>query len=496
MIGWPSSLRVRLALWHSLLVGLPLAVFAMVCYVAFSRALVGGTDRFIAEALSAFTRELGAERRAGLTAQQAMITTVHEVRFRELHIMILDPAGRVIASAAPPDTSGLPDRTAAIERHLDSLVIARASALTGADGPLSLQLEAADGASRVRAQRLEIDGVGYVLAGRYPLREAEQTMADVRRLFVVAIPLLIVAAAVSGYFLARRSLAPVASMAERAAAITASNLHQRLPVSGGDELVRLARVVNDLLDRLEQAFEQQRRFMADASHELRTPTAIVRTEADVTLGKPQRAEAEYRESVTIMQDASRRLTRIVDDLFLLARSDAGHLVVHRAAMHLEDVVDDTVRAARLLGDTRGVRVALTEVVEAPVQGDADLLGRLLLNLLDNAIKHSTTGHLVTVAMQRVGSAVQVSVTDEGEGIPTALQGRVFERFFRADAARTRQETSRTSGAGLGLAISRRIAEAHDGQLALVESRPGHTVFRVTLPLAAPTDQRIAIPARS
>jgi signal transduction histidine kinase len=165
-------------------------------------------------------------------------------------------------------------------------------------------------------------------------------------------------------------------------------------------------------------------------------------------------------------------------------------------MHLEDVVDDTVRAARLLGDTRGVRVELTEVVEAPVHGDADLLGRLLLNLLDNAIKHSTTGHLVTVAMQRVGSAVQVSVTDEGEGIPTALQGRVFERFFRADAARTRQETSRTSGAGLGLAISRRIAEAHDGQLALVESRPGHTVFRVTLPLAAPTDQRIAIPARS
>jgi hypothetical protein len=103
MIRWPSSIRARLALWHSMLVGLPLVIFAIVSYVAFSRALVGGTDRFIAEALAAFTRELGAERRAGLSPQQAMITTVHEVRFRELHIMILDPAGRVVAMAGPPD---------------------------------------------------------------------------------------------------------------------------------------------------------------------------------------------------------------------------------------------------------------------------------------------------------------------------------------------------------------------------------------------------------
>jgi two-component system OmpR family sensor kinase len=489
VIGWPSSLRVRLALWHSLLVGLPLAIFAIVCYVAFSRALVGGTDRFIAEALAAFTRELGAERRAGLTAQQAMITTVHEVRFRELHIMILDPAGRVVASAAPPDTTGLPDRSAAIERQLDDQVITRVSAAAREDGPLQLQLDADDGAYRVRAQRLDVDGVGFVLAGRYPLREAEQTMADVRRLFVVAIPLFIVAAAVSGYFLARRNLAPVATMAERAAAITATNLHERLPVGGGDELVRLARVVNDLLDRLEQAFELQRRFMADASHELRTPTAIVRTEADVTLSKPVRHEAEYRESVTIMQDASRRLTRIVDDLFLLARSDAGHLVVHRATIHLEDVVDDTVRSARPLADTRGVRMDLTNVVEAPLQGDADLLGRLLLNLLDNAIKHSAAGGQVAVTMERDGDAVRVTVTDQGEGIPAALQGRVFERFFRADAARTRQETTRTSGAGLGLAISRRIAEAHAGRLELVESRPGHTAFQLTLPVDLPAIQR-------
>ncbi len=489
MIAWPSSIRVRLALWHSVSLGVPLVLFAIVCYVAFSRALVGSTDRFIAEALSAFTRELGAERRAGLTTQQAMITTVYEVRFRELHIMILDPDGRVVANAGPPDTTAQHDASAAVQARLDSIVMRVARGEVTADAPLLRTVDADDGAYRIRAQRLDVDGVGYLLAGRYPLREAEQTMADIRRMFSLAIPLLIFAAAASGYFLARRNLAPVASMAQRATEITASNLHERVPVGGGDELVRLARVINDLLDRLQQSFEQQRRFMADASHELRTPTAIVRTEADVTLSKPHREENEYRVSVGIMQDASRRLTRIVDDLFLLARSDAGHLVVHRAPIHLEDVIDDTTRGVRPLGEKRGVRVEFDEAVEAPVSGDADLLGRLFLNLLDNAIKHSPMGAVVRVTMRRDADTIQVSVVDEGEGIPAPVQGRVFERFFRADAARTRDETSHTSGAGLGLAISRRIAEAHDGRLDLVESRPGHTEFRLVLPVGLPSSQR-------
>src|SRR5262249_30081953 len=153
-------------------------------------------------------------------------------------------------------------------------------------------------------------------------------------------------AATGGYLLARRSLAPVASMAARAAAISASNLDERLPVGGGDELVGLARVMNDLLDRLERAFGQQRRFVADASHELRTPTAILRSEADITLSRPHREEAEYRESLGVMQDAARRLTRIVDDLFLLARADAGHLVPERQRMYLEDLVQEATRAVQ------------------------------------------------------------------------------------------------------------------------------------------------------
>lgn len=473
MFPWPSSIRVRLTLWYAILLGLPLAIFAIVSYVAFSRALVSSTDRFVGEALGAFTRELGAERRAGLAIRDAMRVTVAEVRFRELHILITDGAGQVVARGdfTSDSTVGVPDESV--------LAFARAEAGTE---PRSMRLRSEDGEHLLRVQPLDVDGQRYTLSGQYPLREAERMMAGIRRMFLIAIPLLILVAAASGYFLADRNLAPVASMASHAADITAMNLHERLPVSGGDELVRLARVINDLLDRLETSFDQQRRFMADASHELRTPTAIVRTEADVTLSRPNRTNEEYRSSVVIMQDAARRLTRIVDDLFLLARADAGHLVVHKSPLYLEDVVDDATRGVRHIAESRGIQVALTSVVEAPVLGDADLLGRLLLNLLDNAIKHSPTGATVQVDMTRKNGQCDVAVIDTGPGIPEEVRARVFERFFQVDTARARHDNSQTSGAGLGLAIARRIAEVHGGRVELVESRAGRTVFRFSLPV--------------
>ena len=155
-------------------------------------------------------------------------------------------------------------------------------------------------------------------------------------------------------------------MSARAAEISSTNLNERLPVgSRRDELAALAEVVNRLLERLERAFAQQRRFMADASHELRTPVAVLRTEADVTLSRPTRTETEYRESVSVMRDSAQRLGRIVDDLFLLARADAGHLPLRREALYLEDVVDEAARAVRSLARERDVRVQLLPLEDSP-----------------------------------------------------------------------------------------------------------------------------------
>jgi len=473
MFPWPSSIRVRLTLWYSLLLAVPLAAFALVSYAAFSRALVSGTDRFISEALEAFTRELGAERRAGPSLEQAMLSTVREVRFRELHIAIFDSTWGVVAAGGPRD-----EMTDTME---DPSIAAALKAPGIAPPPVMLTVPTTTGRQRIHAQPFVADSRTFIVAGQYPLRESEQMMGVVRRMFGIAIPLLVLVAAISGWFLAQRSLAPVGSMANHAAEISATNLHERLPVGGGDEFVRLAKVINDLLDRLQRSFEQQRRFMADASHELRTPTAIVRTEADVTLSREHRGESEYRDSVRIIRDASRRMARIVDDLFLLARADAGHLVLRRAPIYLEEVVDSSARGVRHIADQKGVTLVLNELVEAPVDGDADLLGRLLLNLLDNAIKHSPAGGTISVTLSRQGSDYHVSVADQGPGIPEAARERVFERFFRADEARARDESGHTTGAGLGLAISRRIAELHGGTLSLVSSRPGRTEFRFSMP---------------
>jgi two-component system, OmpR family, sensor kinase len=480
MPRWPSSLRSRLTLWYTLLLGVPLIGFAVACYIVFAGALESRTDRFIGDALTAFSRELVAERRVALTSEEAIRNTVDEVRFRDLHIAILDTTGGIVAMTKFPETNAAGVQTSSDIGHR----LLAGLRDTDRRRPLALTVESSEGPYRVVSRPLIVGGQGFSITGTYALRDTEEILKHIREMFLLAIPLLILSAATGGYFIAQRSLEPVASMAAHAAEISATNLHERLPVGGGDELVRLARVVNDLLDRLEQAFAQQQRFVADASHELRTPTAILRTEADVTLSREHRTEEEYRASVTIMRDAVRRLTRIVDDLFLLARADSGHLPVRRESLYLEELVHGATTAIRSVAERRAVRVELRNVVEAPLSGDADLLGRLLLNLLDNAIKYSPEGATVDVDMTARDGRYEIMIVDAGPGIPPAARDRIFERFFRADAARARTdhgETNGMSGAGLGLAIARRIAEMHEGSIELGESRPGRTEFRVILP---------------
>ena len=496
---WPSSLRARLTLWYSLLLALPLVGFAFAGYFTFGVTLQARTDHFIGDALSALSREVAAERRATAGTPAAIRATIDEVRFRDLHIVVLDATGAVIAMTALADNDRQPTTTPSPEVGREVLAALRGRDLSA---PLAFTFPNERDHYRVLARPLTVGAESYRIAGAYSLRDSDDMLARIRRTFLIAIPLLVASAAAGASVLAKRSLAPVASMAAHAAEISATNLTQRLPVGGGDELVGLARVINDLLDRLEHSFEQQRRFVADASHELRTPTAILRTEADVTLARDHRTEDEYRASLTVMRNATRRLTRIVDDLFLLARADAGHLVMQHAPLYLDELVLDTTRAVRAVAQRRGVQLELTATADAPFTGDADLLGRLLLNLLDNAIKYSPAGGTVSVALAHTGDHYDVTVRDAGIGIPEEAQARVFERFYRVDAARSRDESaeaadltpstdgsdrlaaiaaSTASGAGLGLAIARRIAEMHGGRLTLSESAPGCTIFQLSLP---------------
>jgi two-component system, OmpR family, sensor kinase len=270
----------------------------------------------------------------------------------------------------------------------------------------------------------------------------------------------------------------MAAMAERARHIGADDLSARLPVANPrDELGRLAATFNDLLNRLEASLTQQRQFMADASHELRTPVTTTRTAAAVALQQAHRSEEEYRETLAIVEQQTTRLSRIVEDMFTLARADAGSYPVRCTPMYLDEVVDDVVRAARVLADTQQVSIESATVETASFSGDEELLRRLIGNLLDNAVRHARPHTAVQVELKEEGANYVLFVSDSGEGIPAEIQPHIFERFFRGDTART----SAAGGAGLGLALTRWIARAHGGDVTLVRSSHDGTTFAAVLP---------------
>ena len=244
-----------------------------------------------------------------------------------------------------------------------------------------------DDRHRLAFRRVTIPPTGtkYVVVVGSALEPTDEELESLREILGYVVPIALVVAGFGGWFLARQSLSPVVAMAERARKIGVENLSGRLPVANPrDELGRLAETFNELLGRLEASLTQQRQFMADASHELRTPVATARTAASVALQQPHRDERDYRETLEIIEQQTVRLSRIVDDMFTLARADAGNYPVHTTPMYLDEVVDDVVRAARVLASPKDVSIEPVTIPSAVFNGDEDLIRRLIVNLLDNA----------------------------------------------------------------------------------------------------------------
>ena len=320
-----------------------------------------------------------------------------------------------------------------------------------------------------------------MLALAQSLDEHDELLADLRYAMAVTIPLALIVAALGGYLLARKSLAPVAAMSAQARAVGASNLGERIAVMNPrDELGQLAVTLNALLARLEESFGSQRRFMADASHELRSPVAILQGELEVTLAREDRDAREYRESLEIMRKTVGRLSRIVRDLFLLARSDAGQVPLRNERFYLDDVVEQTVQGFRTLAAEKGVTLVEEHQADLALRGDPDLIGRLAGNLVENALKHTPAGGEVSVFSTRSDGQLRIEVHDCGRGIPVESQERIFERFFRVDPSHSPTNGAGGSGAGLGLPIARWIAAVHGGKVWVAKSDATGSVFVATL----------------
>jgi heavy metal sensor kinase len=340
------------------------------------------------------------------------------------------------------------------------------------------------GQRRIAVKRIHTASKTYILVVSQPFDVVRRELRLLRVILVLVILGTLALAGIGGWFLARRSLAPVVQMTERARRISAENLDQRLPVSNpNDELGRLAATFNELLTRLDDAFEQQHRFMADASHELRTPLSVMRTATGVTLEQKARSDGEYREALSIIDEQARRLTHIVEDMFMLARADSGQRVLQMSGFYLDKLLCETRRAAEVLATRKGITIEADKFPEVRYRGDEGLIRQMVLNLLENAIKHTSSGGVVRIALERRSTTYQIVVSDTGSGIPLEAQAHIFERFYRVDKARSRAESSDLGGgAGLGLSIAKWTAEAHLGCLELERSDATGSTFIVSLPV--------------
>ena len=333
---------------------------------------------------------------------------------------------------------------------------------------------------RMAASIPSVDGRRVFLRVAHSEQGLWQEMEELVSVLLLALPLALVLAGFSGFALARKALAPIDVMAHKAERISAERLNERLPVENPeDELGHLARAFNATLARLEAAFDQLRRFTADASHELRTPLTAIRSVGEVALQTP-RSVTEYRDVIGSMLEETDRLTRLVDSLLTLSRADAGHIQVQRTDISLLGLAQEAISLVEILAEEKRQRISVEGEPGLIVSGDRLILRQALINLIDNAIKYSPVGAEIRV---RVGagkdSQIFVEVVDQGPGVSTEHQSKIFDRFYRVDSARSRE----WGGAGLGLAIARWAVEVHGGQITLQSADGQGSTFRVALPSA-------------
>ena len=358
--------------------------------------------------------------------------------------MVVTPQGRVLASTLPP---GSPQPLSAGE-----LASAEQGPLLTGDR----SVQGVEGEARIVARAVDSGAANYIVVVGASTGDREEALAGLAGSFLVGGPIALLIASGLGYLLAGRALAPVEAMRRRAADITLERSGERLPLPRAeDEIHHLGTTLNTMLDRIEASLDRERVFVADASHELRTPLAILRTELDLA-ERQQRSPEELRAAITSAGEEVDRLSRLAEDLLVIARSDQGQLPIKQQGTNL----DELLNRVRDRFQPRAAEAGRAITVEAAPAAQADLdpmrIEQALGNLVDNALRHGSGAIRLGAAAD--GAGAQLWVSDEGPGLTNDFEDRAFERFTRADGGRT------GGGAGLGLAIVRAIARAHGGEV--------------------------------
>ena len=454
------TIRWRLTLWYGVVLTTILFVFSGAVYLLMRHHLLALTDSGLAEEVVELRDELlRIDRASEIPGQLRVRFAKHE----GYEYLVSDAAGNLLFLSDQLGTQSWPAaKVADVSDGLDYQTVEMGGmgharlvsrVVPGPDGPVTIHA---------------------VIS----LAPNDRALRELVTILLTIGPIALGGTLGGGYWLARKALAPVDRMVATAAEITSSRLDRRLETTNPqDELGRLASTFNDMIARLQLSFEEVRRFTADAAHELRTPLAMMRTEAEVALRAPRSPSQDARVLESLLEEID-RLSRLVTQLLFLCREDAGVATGGQQPVRLDDLVREVAEHMQVAASEKNLTLNVEGPAACRVLGDPDRLRQLLFNLLDNAIKYTPPGGTVTVCGESPNGNVRVVIGDTGVGIPPDNLPHVFERFYRVDSSRSDE----TGGAGLGLAICRSIAEAHGGRVQIESKHMEGTKVTLTLPV--------------
>src|SRR5713101_5457464 len=452
-------IRVRLTAWYFVVLAVILSLFGLIAYFAMRSSIHRTVDEELRTRLQGVRQLMERTARYGVEDLQRELRE-HSVLMEGALLQVSDQQGNWLYRSASLSRYEVPGLQAASTQP---------STFVFRDVPL-----------RVLSVEVNVGNQSYLVQVADELGDFYDALHRFGTLLLVTIPVLLLCAAAGGYWMSRRALAPVDQITQTARSISVQNLSSRLVVpQTRDELQRLSETLNSMLERLEAAFKKIVQFTADASHELRTPVAVMRTRAELSLRKARSAN-EYRDTVAQNHADLERTSYLIEKLMLLARADSGAETLQLIPVNVTEIVREACDQGSALAEAK--QVAFREQIpNHPVwiKGDPHALHRLFLILIDNAVKYTPANGRVEVSLQESDGSAVGEVRDTGIGIGAEDLPSIFERFYRVDKARSRE----SGGVGLGLSIDRWIAEAHAGTIEVQSSRGHGSVFQVRLPLA-------------
>lgn len=452
-------IRLKLTAWYFAVLLASLSLFAITAFVAMRKGIDKSVDENLAGQAAGVEEVIERVIRAEPSRLPDELKQHEELREQADFLQVRDQNGRWIYRSR-------------LMSHYEIPVPAKES--TSAYDAVSVDLPL-----RVLVREISVGGTSYRIQVAAPMDDFYDAIDRFKWMVLLLSPLLVVVASGGGYWLSRKALAPVDRITRAAQTINSNNLSSRLDVPRtGDELQRLSETLNHMLGRLESSFSRITQFTADASHELRTPLAVMRTTTEVSLRTSQTA-TDYRVAQEEILAELERTSSLMEKLMLLARADAGVESLQLEPVNIAECLRDACKDGQVLAEAK--KLKFESEIDAPklfIAGDSQALRRLFLILLDNAVKYTPTGGSVFVALtQNNGSAI-TEIRDTGIGVSAEDMPHIFDRFYRADKARSRE----VGGVGLGLSIARWVTEAHRGTIE-VQSTPGAgSVFRIRLPL--------------